>query len=46
MLDRAFEAIGKFSYRRRHLVAILFVTFFLLVAILQYFAPVSYYYAD
>ena len=46
MLDRAFEAIGKFSYRRRHLVAILFVTFFLLVAILQSFAPVSYYYAD
>ena len=46
MLDRAFEAIGQFSYRRRHLVAILFVTFFLLVAILQSFAPVSYYYAD
>ena len=46
MLDRILEAIGRFSYRRRVLIAVLGALLFITVGILQLFAGISYSYAD
>ena len=46
MLDRILSAIGRFNYRRRYLVAILFAVFFIGVAIVQSFSNISYSYAE
>ena len=46
MLDKILTAIGKFSYRKRYLVATIALLLFIGVAILQSFAGISYFYAD
>lgn len=46
MLDRILDAIGRFSYRRRYLVAAAAVLLFAAVTVLQFFAGISYSYSD
>ena len=46
MLDRILDAIGSFSYRRRYPVLAAAVLLFAAVTVLQFFAGISYSYAD
>ena len=46
MLDKILGAIGRFSYRRRYIIAIFGALLFIAVSILQAFAGISYSYSD